>query len=235
MSVIEGHTIQRYDGELNKLHLEVVKMASLVLDQTKLAVKAWESGNTEDAIKQVFEQEKEVDQYERKIDEKIIEVIARRSPVAKDLRVIMAFSKAVVDLERMGDLTKRISKLAREVKQERGDGPANPMTDYIFSMGKLTTEILQQAIEVLDTFNQEKAAALACSRKTLNDEFDKAMANLKEHARNNSDHITQYINIMLALKSLGRIGDHGRNLAEHAIFIVTGSDVRHQKQEFCPT
>jgi phosphate transport system protein len=87
----------------------------------------------------------------------------------------------------------------------------------------------------MDTFNQEKAAALACSRKTLNEEFDRAMASLKDHAKGDTENITQYINIMLALKSLGRIGDHARNLAEQAIFIVTGNDVRHQKEAYCPT
>lgn len=232
-TVIEGHTIQRYDGELNQLHLEVVKMAGLVLDQTKLAVQAWKDDNA-DAAEQVIKREHEVDQYEVDIDEKIIEVLARRSPVAKDLRIIMAFSKAVVDLERMGDLTKRISKLAVEIQQERGDAPANPMTKYIFSMGKITTDILHQAIEVLDTFDREKAEQLACTRSALNAEYDKAMAELKIHAKADSDNIDHSINIMLTLKSLARIGDHSRNLAEQAIFIITGADVRHQNNLYCP-
>ncbi len=233
-TVIEGHTVQRYDGELNKLHMEVVKMATLVLDQTKLAVQAWDNNNT-DAAEQVIKREHDVDQFEINIDEKIIQILALRSPMAKDLRIIMAFSKTVVDLERMGDLTKRISKLAVEIQKERGDGPVNPMTQYIFSMGKLTTEILQQAIEVLDTFDQDKAKALACTRSALNIEFNKAMDHLKIYAKEDADHIDHSINIMLTLKSLARIGDHSRNLAEQAIFIITGADVRHQNGGYCPT
>lgn len=231
-TIIEGHTIQRYDGELNELHLSLIKMGGLVLDQTKLALEAWKPGNV-DAAKTVIERENDVDKYEMNLDEKIIEVIALRSPKAKDLRIVMAFSKAVTDLERMGDLTKRVSKIALAFHQSEDDGPSSKMTQDIFAIGKMAVDILQRAIAVMDTFDQEEARALVCLGHSLDEEFAAAMGRLTSYVIEDSHNINYATNIVLALKALERIGDHAQNLAEQSIFVVTGVDIRHQDPAFC--
>ena len=99
---LEGHTVHRYDGELNNLHLRVLEMGGLVLDQVRHALRALQEKDTSFA-NTVLEREHEVDNLELGIDDDVITMIAKRGPVARDLRVIMSISKTITDLERVGD------------------------------------------------------------------------------------------------------------------------------------
>ena len=116
---LEGHTVHRYDGELNNLHLRALEMGGLVLDQVRHALRALQDKDTGFA-NTVLEREHEVDNLELGIDDDVITMIAKRGPVARDLRVIMSISKTITDLERVGD----------EVKAGHGLGPASSIFKY---------------------------------------------------------------------------------------------------------
>lgn len=226
--LLEGHTVQRYDGDLNALHMQVIKMAGLALDQTRLALKALKDEDL-DAAHRVTEREKEVDNDELKIDEMIVNLIALRTPVAVDLRVIMAFTKSVVDLERIGDLAARIASISLNIYDNENNDPSSQLMRDIFVMGKRAIELLESSIEVLDTLDQSKAQSLLCEpEEELAEDFRSALRRLTTFVLEDSRNVGHAINIVLILKAFERIGEHGRNLVEQALYITNGTDVRHQ-------
>ncbi len=225
--LLEGHTVKRYDGDLNELHMQVIRMAGLALDQTRLALRALKEEDLA-AARRVTEREKELDNDELKIDEMIVNLIATRSPVALDLRVIMAFSKSVIDLERIGDLATRIAAISLNIYDNENNDPSSQLLRDVFVMGKRATVLLDNAVEVLDTLDQHKAQQLLCERDELDEDFRSALRRLTTFVMEDSRNVGHAINIVLILKAFERIGEHARNLVEQAIYITDGIDVRHQ-------
>ncbi|ALP53551.1 hypothetical protein Tel_10610 [Candidatus Tenderia electrophaga] len=225
--LLEGHTVKRYDGNLNQLHMQIIQMAGLALDQTRLALRALKDEDL-GAARRVNEREKEMDNDELKIDEMIVNLIATRSPVALDLRVIMAFSKSVIDLERIGDLASRIAAISLNIYDNENNDPSSQLMRDVFVMGRRATELLENAVEVLDSLDQTKAQQLLCERDELDEDFRSALRRLTTFVMEDSRNVGHAINIVLILKSFERIGEHSRNLVEQALYITNGTDVRHQ-------
>jgi phosphate transport system protein len=133
---LEGHTFRRFDGELYHLHTEILKMAGLVYEQILLALESLLKQNL-DAVRVVNEREIQVDALEKTIDSNIVEILARRTPLARDLRAIMAFSKAVTDLERLGDEATKISYIASSMYNNDHSNPSNFLLRDVDMMGKV--------------------------------------------------------------------------------------------------
>jgi len=119
--MLEGHISRAFDGALAALHIRVVEMGGLVMDQVREAAAAytdWQVGPAE----HVLEREREVNEYNHRLNEEQLTLIARRQPVAGDLRAIIAMSKAVAELERAGDEAKKIARTV--IGQGSRPGPA---------------------------------------------------------------------------------------------------------------
>jgi phosphate transport system protein len=223
---LEGHTVHRYDGELSTLHISMVKMAGLVLDQSKLAVQALRNKDLPLAY-EVIEREQDVDALELEIDQEILALIARRSPMAGDLRVLISFSKAVTDLERIGDEAARIAHLTVSIYDNERSDPSATLLRDIGSMGNLAIHTLEQSIEVFDTLDAERAEALANADDELDEEFQSGLRRLATFILEDARNLGHAIHITVILKALERIGDHATNLAEHVVFLLKGKDIRH--------
>jgi phosphate transport system protein len=227
---LEGHTVHRYDGELNTLHLTMVKMAGLVLDQSRLAVQALRSKDLPLAY-EVIEREQDVDALELEIDQEILSLIARRGPVAGDLRVLMSFSKAVTDLERIGDEAARIAHLTVSIYDNERSDPSSTLLRDISSMGTLAISTLEKSIEVFDTLDANGAEALANADDELDEEFQSGLRRLATFILEDARNLGHAIHITVILKALERIGDHATNLAEHVVFLLRGKDIRHPEAQ----
>jgi len=227
---LEGHTVQRYDGELNHLHMQVVKMASLALDQTKRALYAFHNKDITTA-NLVIEREQQVDGLELAVDEEVIATIARRAPVARDLRVIMSFSKAVTDLERIGDESAKISHLSKAIFDNEGSDPSTHILRDVTSMGAIVLSMLQEAIEIFDQLDVTRAEILAKNHNGLDIEFQSSLRRLTTFVLEDARNVGHTISIVLILKALERIGEHARNLAEYVIYLVNGVDIRHPESQ----
>lgn len=225
--LLEGHTVKRYDGDLNALHMQVIKMAGLALDQSQLALRALKDEDLV-AAHRVTEREKELDNDELMIDEMIVNLIATRTPVAVDLRVIMAFSKSVTDLERIGDLASRIASISLNIYDNENNDPSTQLMRDIFVMGKNAVELLANAINILDTLDPQQARGMLCEDSELEEDFRSALRRLTTFVLEDSRNVGHAINIVLILKAFERISEHTRNLVEQAIYITDGIDVRHQ-------
>ena len=138
---MEGHTVQRFDGELSNLHLMILEMGGLVLDQVSSALRALREKDIQ-AAHLVIRREPKIDAMEVNLDNEVVTVIARRCPVARDLRITTAISKAVTDLERVGDEAARIAHLTISIYDSESSDPSSHLLRDTIYMGKLSLGML---------------------------------------------------------------------------------------------
>lgn len=222
---LDGHADYRYDGELNEIHLLMLEMGGLALNQSQLAMRSLIDHDT-DAAREVLQREDRVDALEVKADEQILDLIGRRGPVARDLRVVMAFSKAVKDLERIGDEAARIAKITLYLNRESGSNPSKAQLRDILTMGELAISVLGRSLEAFDDLNPEDAGRLLAKSEELEAEFQSALRRLATFVLEDARNVGHVINITLVVKSLERIGQLAVNLAEYVVYLVSGLDVR---------
>jgi len=208
--MIEGHTSKAFDGALASLHVRVIEMGGLALDQVREASRAYAEWDTQRASL-VLERERTVNAYDVTLDEEQLTLIARRQPVASDLRIIIAFSKAVGELERVGD---EAAKIARTVLAgARGPGAATARDAR--HLGDLAAALLRQALEAFDRLEYSRAADVMAADKELDAEYAAGLRRLLTRAMENPSQFESAVEAAFVLKSLERIGDHARNLARH--------------------
>jgi phosphate transport system protein len=119
---LEGHTTRAFDGELSSLHLQAVSMGALVIEQVQLAVNAY-SGWDRGIATLVLERERRINLYDAQIEEAALKVIARRQPVAQDLRAVFAIDKVVTELERAADEAKKLALAVLADSESNGFRP----------------------------------------------------------------------------------------------------------------
>jgi phosphate transport system protein len=211
--LLEGHISKAFDGALATLHVRVIEMGGLVLDQVREATRAytdWEEG----AALRVIEREREVNAYDKSIDSEQLLLIARRAPVAGDLRAIIAMSKCVAELERAGDEAK---KIAKNVLGGSHPGPATARDAR--HLGELAVSLLRLALEALDSIDAVLCHEVIARDKDLDAEYAAGLRRLLTRAMEDPRHFEVTVEAAFVLKSLERIGDHARNLARHILTI----------------
>lgn len=225
---MEGHTVHRFDGELSNLHMMILEMGGLVMDQVRLATKAVRDKDIA-AAHLVIRREPKVDELEVQIDDEIVSVIARRCPVAKDLRITTAISKAVTDLERVGDEAARIAHLSISMYDNETSDPSSHLLRDTIIMSKLSTTMLEEALQILDLLDASRADVMIKDHAQLDVEFQSALRRLATFMLEDARNVGHTINIVLIIKALERIGDHARNIAEYVVYLIKGEDVRHKQ------
>ncbi len=223
---IEGHTMRRFDGELHHLHNLLLQMGGLVQNQFELALQALREKELQLADK-VIARDRDLNDLEVKADEEVISVIARRTPVARDLRTVMSFSKVITDLERMGDEVVRIADLTYSLYENDGPGPGTQMMRDVHGMGRMCGEMVQAALRMLDSLDVESADELRAHQLELDSEFQSSVRRLATFIMEDARNVGNSIKVVLVLKSLDRIGDHATNIVEHVYFLAKGKDIRH--------
>jgi phosphate transport system protein len=231
---LEGHTVERYDGELNTLHLKVTEMGALVLTQVNRVIQALQQKNTAMAH-DVLETEHEIDHLELAVDDQVVAMIAKRGPVARDLRVIMSISKATTDLERIGDEAARMANLVLGLYDKESSQPSGNLMRDVNTIGRIARDMLKEALESFDTLDAERARALVCTENELDMEFQSSLRRLATFMLEDARNVGHTIHIVLMIKALERIGDHARNIAEYIVYMVLGEDIRHHVGAFCQT
>jgi phosphate transport system protein len=226
--MIEGHISKAFDGALAALHLRVIEMGGLVLDQVREAALAYTEWDAAGARK-VIEREQTVNAYDKSIDAEHLTLIARRQPVASDLRVIIAMSKAVAELERAGD---EAAKIARTVLGHGGrPGPAT--TRDARHLARLAMSLLRLSLEAFDRIDLSLANEVIARDRDLDEEYSAGLRRLLTRAMEDPRHFDVALQAAFVLKSLERIGDHARNLGRHIESV--GTDAGAQPESAAAT
>jgi len=214
MATLEGHIARSFDGDLNALHMRVIEMGGLVLDQVRQAAQAYTAWDPQPA-EHVIEREPAVNTYSTKLEAEQLVLIARRQPVASDLKAIVAMSRAVAELERCGDEAK---KIARTVLRH-GGRPGIATARDARHLGRLAVDLLHLALQAFDRLDGELAAEVIARDRELDEEYGAGLRRLLTRAMEDPRHFEVALDAAFVLKSLERIGDHARNLARHLLAI----------------
>ena len=224
----EKHLSSQFDNELNTVSARVMEMGGLVEAQIRQAVYALSQFDLE-AAHQVMVAEHRVNAMEVEIDQELTTIIARRQPTARDLRLLIAFSKATTNLERMGD---EANKMARMVKSIIESGAARSLPAGELRVAEdLASAQLRKALDALARLDTQAALAILKEDDLIDREFDGFVRKLVTYMMEDPRTISPSLDLLFLAKALERIGDHSKNLAELIIYLVEGKDVRHQTMD----
>ncbi|MDG4868379.1 phosphate signaling complex protein PhoU [Guyparkeria sp. 1SP6A2] len=212
------HTLTRYDDDLNALRSLLMNMGGVAEQHFDDALAYLLDGDAERG-RVAMEQDYEIDRLETSIDELSIHLIARYAPTAGDLRTIMAIVKAITDLERIGDKSEKLARIAEEV------GPALQATSFSTHfrvMGRIVKGMLHDA---LDAFvRQDCVAAEEIMRRDdhVNHEYNEVHEVLLDYMSKNPESPDLSLRMLHCMRAIERIGDHCTNIAEYIIFQQRG-------------
>ncbi len=222
----DAHTVKQFDAQLANLRNLVLEMGGLVEDQIKNAVKSLDDEDLSLA-REVIARDQIINGLQVKIDEDSITLIATRQPVGSDLRLIMSLSKAVTDLERIGDEAEKIARMTIKTYDVVSSPPSAKLLRDVTPMAKLAADMLHGCLDALARVDVEMAVTVARGDDNLDQEFQSALRRLITYMMEDPRTIGHAINVLFIIKALERIGDHAKNIAEYIIYLVKGKDVRH--------
>ena len=220
----EKHLSTQFDSELNSVSSRVMELGGLVESQIRQAIYALSQFSME-AVEQVASIEQRVNAMEVEIDHELSSIIARRQPTARDLRLLIAFSKATANLERMGD---EAHKMARMVKSiiESGAARSLPSSDLRMA-ADLASGLLRKALDAFARLDTKAALDILKEDDLIDKEFDGFVRTLVTYMMEDPRTISASLDLLFLAKAIERIGDHSKNVAELIIYLVKGKDVRH--------
>jgi phosphate transport system protein len=226
----DKHLSSQFDSELSALSTRVLEMGGLAENQVAQAVAALVQSDL-GAAQGVLGQEAELNRMDVEIDRDLSSIIARRQPTARDLRLLIAVSKMVGNLERIGDEAVRIARAAsRVLGHMEAIGPRLPIHDLSHEAA-LATGQLRQALDAFARLDTSAALDVLKADSDLDQEFDGLLRKLITYMMEDPRTIGAAIDLVFVAKAIERIGDHAKNLAEVVIYVVMGTDVRHNPIE----
>ncbi len=222
----DKHLSSQFDAELAGISNRVLEMGGLAESQVARAMAALVAIDGDGAA-HVLREEARVNQMELEIDRDLSRIIARRQPTARDLRLLIAVSRTIANLERVGDEAARI---ARSVERLIRNGVSShlrlPMADLEFETS-LATAQLRKALDAFARLDTQRALDVLKQDDQIDREFEGLLRKLITYMMEDPRTISASIDLVFVAKAIERVGDHAKNLAEAVIYVVKGEDVRH--------
>jgi phosphate transport system protein len=218
------HSSKQYDNDLEEIRSKVLLMAGTVENQLQEAIHALKNADVELAL-QVMKGDEGVNGLEVALDDACSHLIVKRQPAANDLRTVMATIKVITDLERIGD---EAAKIARTVTSSNAR-TALPINQYetLRLLSERAAALLHGALDAFARLDIEQAQKVIVDDDVIDHEFRSVMRSLITFMMEDPRTISTALDTMWMAKSIERIGDHAKNIAEYVIFIVEGKDIRH--------
>lgn len=220
---IDQHISQRYNTELEEIRSRVLAMGGLVERQLEDAITAIVNGDTALAEK-VIANDFEVNAMEVALDEECTGILARRQPAASDLRLVLSIIKTITDLERMGDESQRIGRMAKKLAERERPGDAY---NEIRHLGDHVRQMLHDALDAFARTDIEQAVQVLREDKKVDREYEAIMRQVITYMMEEPRTIPRGLELMWSARAIERIGDRACNICEYVIYFVKGRDVRH--------
>lgn len=224
----DKHLSSQFDVDLNGLCSKLLEMGGLVEQQISNAMRAFADMDIQ-ICNQVIANEKLVNDYEIQIDLACTEFIARRQPTARDLRLIMAISKAITNLERAGDEAERVARRTKRLIEANHQSDIN--VAEIKLSGQMAVSLLRRSLDSFARLDTKSAVAVVQEDRQIDEEFRAFVRKLISYMMEDPKTITAGLDMLSIAKAIERIGDHAKNIAEFVIYIAKGADVRHASHE----
>jgi phosphate transport system protein len=212
---------RHFDHELGALKEKLLTMASHAEKAVSDAVTALMNRDLELALK-VKDNDEVLDHFEMEVDEEAITLLAK-APLANELRFVTVALKLSQNLERVGDEAAKIAKRARDLCKE-------PPLKLQLELPRMSTLALGLLKTSLDSFVQKDsvaARAVIPRDKEVNGLHKQIQAQIIEHMKQHPDNIARCLHLLVATKSLERIADHAKNIAEEVVYLCEAQDIRH--------
>lgn len=207
----------RFDQELDKLNLELIKMGGLIEDAIEFSAKSLINQDLS-MVTKVNELEIEIDDMEKVIESHCLKLLLQQQPVASDLRVISTALKIITDMERIGDNAEDIAEIAKYMVNQKF------IKDlvHIPQMAEATISMVKRSVDAFVNKDYALAGEVCKSDDIVDNLFQVVKKELIEKIHENESNGEQAIDLLMIAKYLERIGDHAENIAEWVIFSITG-------------
>jgi phosphate transport system protein len=221
---MSDHTSKQFDAEMEAIRSGVLAMGGLVEAQLDRAIVLLKDDDP-DAVGQVKADEQQINRMQVDLDQICSQIIARRQPAAVDLRFVLMITKIVNELERAGD---EIKKIAYKTAAIRGMDRLSHVRHYdVIHTAERAGTMLQMALDTFARLDAAAAAEVIDRDEEIDAAFLAIMRQLISYMMEDPRTITAALEIVFIAKSLERIGDHAKNIAEAVVQVVKGIDVRH--------
>jgi len=213
------HIFSAYDDDLKFLSRRISEMGGLAEQMVGEAVRALVNGDTALAQK-IISDDVILDHAEREINDKAIVTIARRQPMASDLREIMGSIRIAADLERVGDLGKNTAKRVIAVQST---GVPRKLARGLEHLSELALVQLKEVLDVYTTRSADKAKSIRERDDEIDAMYTSLFRELLTYMMEDPRNITSCTHLLFCAKNIERIGDHATNIAETIYYMATGA------------
>ncbi len=214
------HIVHAFDEELISLKTMLAQMGGLAEEQLDLAIQSLVNRDTVLADR-VIAGDARIDALERQVEEKAILTIAKRQPMARDLREVIVAFRTAADLERIGDLAKNTAKRTHAISE----APPRKLVAGLTRMGRLAQEELKNILDAYAQGDAEKALAVWRSDEDLDALYNSIFRELLTYMMEDPRNIGLCTHLLFGAKNLERIGDHATNIAENIYYQVNGRTI----------
>jgi phosphate transport system protein len=218
------HTVRAYDEELGQLKTMIAQMGGLAEEQLGKAIEALVKRDLTLAD-DVIANDGRLDVLERQVEERAIMTIARRQPMARDLREIMVAIRVASDLERIGDLAKNTAKRAHAIS----DGLPRKLISGLTRMGSLAQEQLNNILDAYAQADEQKAMAVWRADEELDALYNSIFRELLTYMMEDPRNISLCTHLLFGAKNMERIGDHTTNIAENIHYMIVGRAIPEER------
>jgi phosphate transport system protein len=221
---MSDHIVRSFDEELDSLKTMLAQMGGLAEDQLAKAIDALATRDTLLADT-VIQCDEKIDALELAVEEKAIITIAKRQPMAADLREIMVAIRIASDLERVGDLAKNLAKRAHAIPDQLPRRLAGGLT----RMGRLALEQLNRVLDAYAARDDVRAIEVWRADEEIDALYNSIFRELLTYMMEDPRMIGACTHLLFATKNLERIGDHTTNIAENIHYLVHGKPIKEER------
>jgi phosphate transport system protein len=226
-TALNEHIVSSYEDELTALAQSISEMGGEVEAAVGNAVRALLKLD-HDLAREVVANDKRIDEMHARLDEFAVSMIARRQPMARDLRAIVTAIHVANDLERVGDMAKTVSRRALQIE---GLSLAPKFYNGVKHMSDLILRQLKEALDAYATRDAQAAVAVCNADDEIDALYTSLFRELLTYMMEDPRNITQCTHLLFCSKSLERVGDHATNIAERAYYLETGKQMSAHVEE----
>lgn len=208
---------EKFDLELNLAQNQLIELSSMAIGALDKSIDALLNHDI-DAALEVIEDDADINMLEEEINDRVILIIAKQSPVATDLRRLIVLIKIASDLERIGDYAVNIAKETIRIGKEELVAPI----ELIVQMRGLATAMLRQVIEAFIEEDVVKGKEIAELDDQVDNLYGEAIRQLMAAGTGNPDKLNQITQLAFIARYMERSADHATNIAEQLFYLVRG-------------
>ena len=218
------HIVTSYESQLQNLNNTIIKMGALAESQFADSIMALQKNNS-DIVDRIVGKDERLDDFEKKLESLVIDLIALRQPLAIDLRETVSSMKISSELERVGDLSKNIAKRSLALKL--------PIENAIFKDLKNCAELVQKNLKLAMDAYAKRSADSALEVWVKDQNIDNIISALMEEIlkfmKLNKKNLEDGTHLLFVAKNIERIGDHATNIVEQIYFLIRGTQIKGER------